>query len=80
MERHDLDLVSLIFGILFLGLASTALFDNIDLTPFEARWVWPVLLISAGALILVSSLNRSHSVGSSIETTVGAPSDGEDTI
>lgn len=58
MERHDLDPVSLIFGIVFLGLASTALFDNLDLTFFEARWIWPVLLIVAGALILVSSIHR----------------------
>jgi hypothetical protein len=68
MERHDLDPVSLIFGILFLGLASTALFDNIDLTFFEARWVWPMLLIVAGVLVLVSSINRTRAESATMET------------
>lgn len=68
MERHELDPISLIFGILFLGLASTALFDNIDLTPFEARWVWPVLLIVAGAVVLVSSFGRSEPTVETVES------------
>ena len=80
MERHDLDPVSLIFGILFLGLASTALFDNIDLTPFEARWVWPALLIVAGALVLVSSINRSGAEPASTELGATPPADDVDTI
>ena len=80
MERHDLDPISLVFGIAFLGLASTALFDNIDFAPFEARWVWPLVLIVAGALVLVSSLGRSVSEVESVETTGIAPSDGPDAI
>lgn len=59
MERHDLDPVSLVFGIVFLALASTALFDNVDFTPISARWLWPGLLIVAGALVLVTSIRRS---------------------
>ena len=70
MERHELDPISLVFGILFLALASTALFDNIDLTPFESRWVWPVLLIIAGAAVLVSSFGRSEPPVETVESAV----------
>jgi hypothetical protein len=56
VQRHDLDLVSLIFGIIFLGLASTGLFEDVDLAFVESRWIWPVLLIAAGGLVLAGSI------------------------
>ncbi len=80
MERHDLDVVSLIFGILFLALASTALFDNIDLTPFEARWFLPALLIVAGVLVLVSSVNRTPGESTAIDPTAAAPFEDDEAI
>jgi len=58
MERHDLDLLSLIFGIAFLGLASTGLFENVDFAPIQARWVWPAILIIAGVAVLLTSVRR----------------------
>lgn len=62
MKRHDLDLVSLIFGIVFLGLASTGLFENVDFAFVDSRWIFPVLLIGAGGLVLASSV-RGRSTG-----------------
>lgn len=58
MERHDLDPISLFFGIAFLGLASTGLFENVDFAPIQARWIWPALLIIAGGLVLLSSIRH----------------------
>lgn len=51
MKRHDLDIISLVFGIIFVGSAVTGMFVDDD-TILEARWVWPALLVLAGAVIL----------------------------
>jgi len=69
MERHDFDPVSLIFGLVFLGLASTGLFQTVDLSLIQARWLWPILLIVAGGSVLASSIRRPVSDD-------GAPSNG----
>ena len=61
MERHDLDPISLIFGLAFLAVAATGLIDDVDLSFVEARWIWPLLLISAGVLVLVSTVKPSQS-------------------
>lgn len=58
MERHDLDPLSLIFGIAFVGLASTGLFESVDFSPIQARWVWPAILIIAGVAVLLTSVRR----------------------
>lgn len=59
MERHDLDLLSLILGIAFcvLGLA----FLGGHAAPFDLhllRWAWPVLLIVAGVATLLTTRPR----------------------
>ena len=61
MKRHDIDLLSLFFGIAFLGLASTGLVRNVDFGIFRTQWVWPVLLIAAGAAVLASTLRSERS-------------------
>ncbi len=53
MERHDLDLVSLLFGIVFTGLAAWVLFAE-DLDLFDARWLGPALLILGGVALIAS--------------------------
>ena len=53
MPRHDLDLVSLMAGVGFAGLAVVSLLsEGAGLT---ARWTWPVLLIVVGVVGLVAS-------------------------
>lgn len=53
MKRHGFDSVSFLFGLIFTALAVWVLFsDDIDI--FDARWVWPTLLIVGGAALLVS--------------------------
>ena len=53
MRRHDLDLVSLVPGLVLLaaGVASLA---GIDLTRLDYRWLWPSLAILAGLVVLVT--------------------------
>jgi hypothetical protein len=58
MERHRFDVISFVFGILFLALAASAAVGEIDLFAVEAKWVMPVALIIAGAAVLVATVPR----------------------
>lgn len=53
MGRHDLDVVSLMFGLLFTGLGVLSLLQEGPGLP--ARWVAPALLIGVGVVGLVAS-------------------------
>ncbi|MGN6331971.1 MAG: hypothetical protein ACTHOD_10015 [Motilibacteraceae bacterium] len=57
MRRHDLDLTSLVWGVLFLAIAAvgavTALGGGWRLDP---RWVVPGLLVLLGGVGLLSAL------------------------
>lgn len=57
MRRHDLDLTSLVWGVLFLAIAAvgavTVLGDGWRLDP---RWVVPGLLLLLGGVGLLSAL------------------------
>ena len=53
MPSHDLDVLSLMAGVGFGGLALVVLLgESADLA---ARWTWPVLLILVGVVGLVAS-------------------------
>lgn len=54
MERHELDLTSLISGVLFVGLGLLFLTDRIGGFDLPVRWIWPVLLIGLGLAFLAS--------------------------
>jgi cytochrome c oxidase subunit IV len=58
VPRHDLDVVSLVAGVLFGGTAVAFLVDRA--TGISGRWVWPVLLILVGivGLLVVRAGNR----------------------
>lgn len=63
MERHDLDLTSLISGLLFVGLAILFLADRVDAIDLQVRWVWPALLIGLGVALLASGSGRRNGNG-----------------
>ena len=56
-ERHRLDLLSLIFGLLFAALAIPVLVTD---TPwdFDAGWVVPAVIVAAGLVIGASAFLR----------------------
>lgn len=56
MPQHDLDLLSLIAGVAFVGLAMVSLLS--DGTGIAARWTWPTLLILVGVAGLVAARRR----------------------
>jgi hypothetical protein len=59
MKRHDTDVVSLVFGLLFLGVSAMwplVHFDVLGLPGLEVAG--PVLLVSVGLAGLVASFGR----------------------
>lgn len=60
MPRHDLDILSLLAGVVAAGSAIVFLVDRSSLLP--ARWAWPILLIVIGVAGLVAS-RRGNSRG-----------------
>jgi len=58
MERHRFDIVSFVFGIIFLGLGLTGMFVDEDITFLQARWIWPALLVVAGLAIVGFTLRK----------------------
>ncbi len=76
MAKHDTDVTSLVFGLLFLGLAGVwALVQYDVLTLPAASVVGPVLLVIAGAAGLLISLRRGVSRRSAMaaDEREGAP-------
>ena len=62
MAKHDTDVTSLVFGLLFVGLAAVWALVHYDvLTLPAASVVGPVLLVLAGVAGLLISLQRGVS-------------------
>ena len=53
MRPHRFAPVSLVFGLLFLALGLTTLLGDVNVWRFD--WFWPVVLLVAGALVLLSA-------------------------
>lgn len=68
-ETHRLDLLSLIFGLLFAALAIPVLVTD---TPwdFEAGWVVPAVIVALGLVIGASAFRRRAD-----ENELGQPTD-----
>lgn len=59
--RHEADVTSLVFGLLFLGIAAVWVLVQQDVVSWpDASRIFPVLLVVAGLAGLVSSLTRSR--------------------
>lgn len=65
-ERHSLDIISLIFGIFFLGISLPVLFLETPLN-LDARWILPATVIVVGLLILGSALRPRRQSATTIE-------------
>ncbi len=55
MNRHELDPLSLVFGLLFLLGGLPLLISTSGLTFFEGRWVFPAFLVVAGVIVLATA-------------------------
>ena len=60
MRRHDLDMVSLITGVVFALVAAVHLVGAASDDSLDPRWLVPVLLIGLGAAGLAGALRSSR--------------------
>jgi cytochrome c-type biogenesis protein CcmH/NrfF len=60
MRRHELNITSLLIGILFAGLGAYALIAGPDHLKDALQWVWPITLLGLGGALLVGSSAREH--------------------
>jgi hypothetical protein len=60
MERHPLDLVSLLGGLLFMGLGTAFLFDALNVWSADVTWVPPIVLIVLGLAGVLSTVGRQR--------------------
>jgi hypothetical protein len=61
VKRHDADAVSLVFGLIFLGLAAGWALVKANLVEIaDLQFAGPILLVIAGAVGLVVSLRRGR--------------------
>jgi hypothetical protein len=66
MERHELDPIALLAGVVFTGLGLLFLagrFDALGVGGF--RWLWPSLLVLLGLATLLGTLGRGRGDASS---------------
>jgi hypothetical protein len=75
MRRHELDPVSLTFGLAFAGLGLLFLIGQAD-QALRLRWIWPLLLIVLGAGILLD-VSRTRDRGTQTLTPETTPPDRE---
>ncbi len=77
MPRHDLDVLSLMAGVFFAGVALLGLLDQGS--GDAAGWIWPTLLIVVGAVGLVATRARHGSghLAGSVDDPRDVPLDGD---
>ncbi len=54
MRRHDLDVISLVFGLAFAGLGLAFLAGWTTATTLRWAWIWPLLLVGVGVSTVLS--------------------------
>jgi len=54
VRRHDLDVFSLVAGLVFVVVAAGHLIDEANGPDFDGRWVVPVVMVAIGVVGLAS--------------------------
>lgn len=67
MQQHSSDVVSLVAGLIFLGIAGRWALDGTDLIPGNGGWLIPLILIAAGVAGLLSTRQRRREIDDSYE-------------
>jgi hypothetical protein len=64
MQRHDLDAVSLVSGVVFTLVGVAFLIGRVDAARIDPSWFWPIAAILAGLVLVVRLLRAQASSGS----------------
>ena len=58
MKRHDIDPLSLVFGLMFAAAGALFMSANLDFADVKGEWVWPIPFVLVGIVLLMSALAR----------------------
>jgi hypothetical protein len=58
VKRHEIDPISLVFGLMFTASGALFMSANFDFSDVRGEWVWPIPLVLVGIALLVSALAR----------------------
>lgn len=58
MQRHDIDVVSLVAGVVFVAIAGAYGLVRATNASFDAHWVLPALLIGLGLVLGAFAVRR----------------------
>ncbi len=72
MKDRSFDLLSFVFGLLFVGAAVAHFLDDRLAFSLDTRWIWPVLLIVAGVAVLAGAIQATSDRNSRDRDTPGA--------
>jgi hypothetical protein len=59
MRRHSIDLVSLVFGVMFVIGGGAFLVTDLDLVDLRAGWLAPLGVLLIGVLLFVASIKKA---------------------
>jgi hypothetical protein len=59
VRRHDLDWVSLIAGLVFLGFAAVYAVASLTDISVDGRFVWPIVFVALGAAGIATAVTAS---------------------
>lgn len=76
MERHPFDLLSFVFGLIFVAVATVALLGVEVVALRDLAWVLPTVLVVIGAALLLTSATRRSTTD---EEQAGEPLEGSTT-
>jgi hypothetical protein len=62
MYRHKMDVVSLVFGLLFASIGTLLMAGSFDLGRVSLAVVWPVIFVLVGLAMLLSARRRKEPV------------------
>lgn len=67
MRRHELDVFSLVAGLVFLAVAAGHLADEAGGFDFDGRWVVPVAMVAIGIAGLASLAGKDRARSTPVE-------------
>lgn len=76
MNRHPLDPVSLLFGVIFAAVGVVYLLPGVGLGSLVSPRIWPILLVVLGVALIASTLRRRSDAANA--SSPDAPAGGED--
>lgn len=79
MNRHPMDLISLVAGVVFLGAGIAFLTGSVNYTGIDLKFVWPLGILALGFILLVGAGRPQTPAGRTESGTEADPAQSEGT-